>query len=101
MNSDRLYAFWKYDKPPYLLGAEVDERRKNGDIKPKGYGNIWIKFNEIMVIVPYEEGTKMKRELDIAEKEYKKSIDKAKNKLDKRVNKIIKTRKKVTLIDKT
>ena len=28
----KLYAFWKYDVPPYVLGGEVTEIKSNGRV---------------------------------------------------------------------
>lgn len=88
MSKRRLYCFWRYDLPPYLLGAEVAEKRDDGAINPKGYG-MWLTQDDIMVIVPYKEGVELQKKLDKAAREYKESITKARRKLNKRVDKIL------------
>lgn len=33
----KLYAFWKHDVPPYVLGGEVTEIKSNGRVCVKGF----------------------------------------------------------------
>ena len=70
---DKLYAFWKYDVEPFLLGAEVEDM-KGSLIKPKGYTG-W--FTPVK-IVPFEKGVKLHKKLKKAEAKYKKIVKDAK-----------------------
>lgn len=84
MADERLYAFWKYDRPPYLLGGEVLKVREDGGVFVKGYDRYmssYFKKEAIVAIVPYEEGTKLHGKLNKAEKKYKLKIQKAERSL--------------------
>ncbi|NIQ88646.1 MAG: hypothetical protein GWN93_06025 [Deltaproteobacteria bacterium] len=37
MADQELYVFWKYDQPPYVLGAKVEKFYDDGKVEPKGY----------------------------------------------------------------
>lgn len=65
--TQRLYAFWKYDRPPHYLGGEVIEMHENGRVSVDGYGG---KTFQPAKIVPYEQGVKIQRELEKLENDY-------------------------------
>lgn len=80
MADERLYAFWKYDSPPYVLGGEVLQIRKDGGVFVKGYDRYissYFKKGAIMAIMPYEEGVKLHEKLNNAERKYNLRIQKA------------------------
>lgn len=84
---NKLYAFWKYDIPPYLLGGEVIEVMEDGYVTIKGYTP--SKFKPIK-IVPLEKGIKLQKKLDKARAKYKKTIQEAEKELKATVNEISK-----------
>ena len=49
----KLFAFWRYDQFPFVLGAEVEDIDDDGWVKAKGYDG--MKFKPIK-IVPAEVG---------------------------------------------
>lgn len=63
----KLYAFWKYDCYPYLLGAPVVEFRDDGFITAEGYRG--CRFKPIKIL-PLEAGKALKAKLDALEQEY-------------------------------
>lgn len=44
----KLYAFWKYDLFPYLLGGKVEKVRDDGWVSVGGYPG--MKFNPVRVL---------------------------------------------------
>ena len=81
----KLYAFWRYDIPPYALGGEVLKiREDNGGVYVKGYDrymSTYFSENTIIAIVPYKEGVKLQKKLDKVAKAYRKTIEAAKKRL--------------------
>lgn len=75
---DKLYAFWKYDIPPFLLGGEVTEVREDGYVTIKGHEGYKFKSE---LIVPLEKGIKLQKKLDKANAKYKQTIATAKEEL--------------------
>lgn len=70
----KLYAFWKYDVPPYVLGGEVTEIKSNGRVCVKGFtGYSFLPLQ----ILPLEEGRAKQKEIDLALKNYKNTIKKS------------------------
>jgi hypothetical protein len=66
MNQE-LYAFWKYDLFPYVLGGEVNEIKDNMRVTIKGReGYIYSVFT----ILPREQGLLIQERLDKLEKSY-------------------------------
>lgn len=75
---NRLYAFWKYDVPPFLLGGEVEEVLEDGYVVIKGRTS--YKFKPV-IIIPLEKGIKLHKRLNKAEAKYRKAINAAKEEL--------------------
>lgn len=74
----KLYAFWKHDIPPYVLGGEVTEIKSNGRVCVKGFtGYSFLPLQ----ILPLEEGRAKQKEIDLALKNYKNTIKKAEEEL--------------------
>jgi len=46
----KQYAFWRYDKFPYVLGGIVTETYSNGNVEIQGYGTGTTGFKPIMVV---------------------------------------------------
>lgn len=82
MNKE-LYAFWKYDKFPFLLGGTITNMRADGAVETVGFGKgCW--FNPVK-IVPVELGRKITKELQVLEQERNNELDRIYAKyLDKR-----------------
>ena len=72
----RLYAFWGYSNGFYqpthrCLGAEIEEFKKDGYVKVKGYGGYMYKPFKICLL---EEGLELQGKLDSLNKEYEKEL---------------------------
>lgn len=81
-----MYAFWKYDVPPYLLGAEVEEIGPNKDVvRVKWYGLV-----KPTIILPLEKGIKLQKKLDKAHAKYRKAVSDANAELKSVVKEITK-----------
>jgi len=53
----KLYAFWKHDTFPFLLGGEITEMRSDGMVETVGYGKgSWF---PPVKILPLEDGRLM------------------------------------------
>ena len=71
---DKLYAFWKYDRPPYVLGGVVTKIKDNGDVCVKGFdGSCFTP----MQILPLEEGLAKQMEIDCAMVKYNSALSDA------------------------
>lgn len=81
--NEKLYAFWKYDVPPYLLGGEVKEI-KNGYVYPVGYNGGF----KAVKIVPFEKGIKLQKKLNKAFAHYRETVNEANAELKETVKKI-------------
>lgn len=60
--NEKLYAFWRYDQFPYVLGGTVTKMFDNGTVETKEYGRGSC-FTPIK-IVPLKAGMIIKRDLD-------------------------------------
>ena len=79
-----LYAFWKYDLPPFLLGGIVELINEDGYVKIKDrYDGMRFKPT---VLVPLEKGLVLQQKLDEAQTVYEKETKAAKEKLLNVVN---------------
>ena len=93
----KLYAFFIHDKPPYMLGGNVINIRDNGNVSIDGYDvyrdeNGDYKFvditrNAIVAIVSKDEGLRLQKKLDRAEKRYNSKVQKAKEKYQRELQK--------------
>ena len=75
---DKLYAFWKYDQPPYVLGGIVTKIREDGKVCIKSFAGSC--FTPLQIL-PLEEGRAKQKEIDLALKNYKNTIKKAEEEL--------------------
>ena len=73
-NDMKLYAFWKNDTPPYLIGGEVDRILEDGYVVAKNFGG--YKFNPVK-IVPLDIGLELKEKLNKAYNEYETARNRA------------------------
>lgn len=71
-----LYAFWKYDLYPYVLGAPASIMKRQGEVYVDSY-QAW--FYPILLL-PIESGELLQKKLVQLEKEY----DKAHQDLEKK-----------------
>ncbi len=85
---NKLYAFWRYDRPPYLLCGEVVEIKEDGSIRVKGYGSACFTKESVVKIVPIEKGIKLEKKLKKAMYKYKVAVSTAENALRKVVKDI-------------
>jgi len=79
-----LYAFWKYDQFPYVLGGEVRTFLKDGSVTVRGYDG--MAFTPVK-IVPAKVGLALRETLNGLTEEYRqaqqKILEDALRKLDK------------------
>lgn len=59
--SQKLFAFWKYDLPPYYCGGEIVSFNEKGDVETKEYGKgLWVKPIKVL---PLEAGKEIAKQL--------------------------------------
>lgn len=63
MNEPKSYAFWRYDKFPYVLGGIVTKLLPTGNVEVEGFGTNTTGFKPIMVI-PQERGRIIAKNLE-------------------------------------
>jgi hypothetical protein len=63
----KLYAFWKYDLFPYILGGEVRDIDDRGLVYIEAYQG---RFKPILIL-PLEKGLAIKKELNNLEREFR------------------------------
>jgi hypothetical protein len=70
----KLFAFWRYDAYPFVLGGEITKMREDGAVEVQGFGSgFWF---HPFKIVPLAEGERIKRELESLERALKAEIKK-------------------------
>jgi len=84
----RLYAFWKYDHFPYVLGGEVTKMLPDGAVETVGYGK-GFSFTPFK-IVPLEEGKKIVAQLQSLKDAKNKAEAEHRKEWNKRLEEIIK-----------
>lgn len=62
-----LFAFWRYDQPPFFLGAPVLEILKDGRVKVEGYQGFAFKP---VLLLPVAEGELRSTALDTVRRRY-------------------------------
>lgn len=67
-----LYAFWKYDLYPYILGGEIVSQGKDDGFYIKGYGNYQMIPNKI---VSLKKGREFHKKLETLTRERKTKLD--------------------------
>ncbi|MDO8629082.1 MAG: hypothetical protein Q7R41_01205 [Phycisphaerales bacterium] len=67
----KLYAFWRYDLYPFVLGGPVTQMRGDGCVETSNFGcGYWFKPIQLL---PLEEGRKLHDALDALDKEHAKA----------------------------
>lgn len=66
-NKPLLYAFWKFEQPPYCLGGGINTIRDDGRVTVDGYGVMAFKP---FLIVPYDAGLKIADKLEGIARDY-------------------------------
>lgn len=82
----RLFAIWKYDLPPYYLGAEVIKILNNGHVKVVGYDSLYFKYEKIYTL---EEGLLVMEKINEASNIYKKEKRESKDRMVQKIKEII------------
>lgn len=82
----KIYAFWKYDQYPYLLGDEVLEI-EGMKVKPANYGGYWFtaKF-----FLPDDSGAKLKEKLKDLKEKRQNELHKFNEKFDSQLGSLLK-----------
>lgn len=62
----KLYAFWKYDLFPYVLGGEVTDINDDGLVYIESYQ---ARFRPILIL-PFEKGKKINQEIEKIKNSY-------------------------------
>lgn len=66
--NQKLYAFWRHDVYPYVLGGEITNMREDGMVEVAGYGpGHWF---TPFKIVPLEQGKRVARALESIRAEF-------------------------------
>jgi predicted DNA-binding antitoxin AbrB/MazE fold protein len=81
----KIFAFWKYDQFPHVLGGEVIEFQGE-KVKVKGYDDYLF---TPMKVVDLETGKKMKAELESVRQEYEAALKKAKKEFTEKIKTIL------------
>lgn len=55
IQKNKLFAFWKYDLFPYILGAPVIELMSNGRVKVEGYQGVTFNPIKLLPLLPGKE----------------------------------------------
>lgn len=66
-----LFAFWRYDRFPFVLGGEVIEMYDDGHVTAKGYTGMM--FRPIKIL-PLEAGKTLKKKLDDLEARHQQAL---------------------------
>lgn len=61
INNYPLYAFWRYDLYPYILGAPVEKIEDNGTVIPPSYGGFRYKP---FFVTSFKNGVALKAQLE-------------------------------------
>ena len=69
LKSAKLYAFWRYDKYPYVVGGTITVMRENGWVECKEYGPGHC-FKPLIVL-PVEAGRALRKQLDSLDEGYR------------------------------
>lgn len=51
-----MFAFWRYDQYPYVLGGEIDMMDDEGLVRVPSYGNAWF---QPIKLVPIKKGKEL------------------------------------------
>jgi len=69
------YAFWKYDRFPFVVGSEVTNILTNTDngihVTSKSYGRISLSGENNYEFLEVEDGEHIKKQLTVMEAEYR------------------------------
>lgn len=84
MNQE-LFAFWKNDLFPYCLGGKIEKIEDGGNVYIPSYQT----YFKPIIILPAEQGIKIKEQLIELSYEYKKEQEALKEKYMKKLNEII------------
>ena len=45
-----VFAFWRYDRYPYVLGAEIEAIDGHGNVRPVDYGGHWFRAFKLLSV---------------------------------------------------
>lgn len=69
-----LFALWRYDTYPYVLGGTITDILANGNVETKEYGYGF--YFKPLLILPVKEGKELLNRLEALEDEYSKALEK-------------------------
>jgi hypothetical protein len=82
-----LFAFWKYDQFPFVLGGTVEDINEEGLVQTKEYGKgFW--FNPVKML-PLKEGKELLAKLNNLDYERRKAMKVMDKQFDKKVKDLI------------
>lgn len=61
MANQKLYVFWNYEQPPYMLGAVIERFNDDGTITPEGYNGATV---TPVIVLPEERGAAALEDLE-------------------------------------
>ena len=73
MKDQELFAFWRHDMYPYVLGVTVVKILEDGKVQTKEYGNGYV-FKPLLIL-PLKEGKELRQKLGELEAGYRKAQD--------------------------
>lgn len=85
MKNKTMYAFWRYDQFPFVLGGTVTNMLPNGNVETKEYGTGTTGFTPIL-IVPLEQGKKIAEGLTNLRQEYRRRQDSLTNEMNGKIH---------------
>lgn len=88
--TEELYAFWRYDCPPFVLGGKVKEIKDNGDVIINAY---YPRVFTPIAILPLEKGLMLQEKINNIDAKYKAIIQNAKQELNNNIDNIKKEMK--------
>lgn len=76
MEIDQLFAFWRYDLFPYVLGGRITKMREGGAVETEEYGRVrtFVPFK----ILNLEEGKRVLAELENLRNQHDRAMEKLK-----------------------
>lgn len=86
MPSQRLWAFWRYDTFPYMLGAPVKEVLEDGWVTVEGYTG--MKFRPIKLL-PLKQGEKQWAKVSDLRSAHQETVRKLKREFNAKVQEVV------------
>lgn len=87
IETNGLYAFWKHDRFPFLLGGEVTRMDDDGKVETKEFGvGYWYRPSKLM---PVERGRLLRARLKKLEQEFDRAKDELRHEWNKKIADVV------------